>query len=162
MKKGPHLVLYDRTNSERLTGLDFGTLKPDETGWEFIVWLWNKKDFSDTPTAVDVRVSAVAGNVWAEGIIEARDLEVKSSGVMDPDGAGIVDDAATEFTAIGGPLTDTDNYHSIGDIPTNCARRLFFRINLPEGFTVNGSPRVIVQVGYQSEPVRWLFVADES
>jgi hypothetical protein len=160
MRKGPHLVLYDRSNEERLSALEFGAFKPGTSSQEIIVWLWNKKDFSNAPKATDVRVSALAGNAWAEDIITGKYLKVKSNGVLDPDGVGIVDDAETEFTPIGGSLTDPDYYHLIGDIPSNCARRLFFRIDLPDGFSPLGAPRLLVQVGFLSEPVVWLYAED--
>ena len=160
MKKGPHLLLYESSNSERLMSLDFGTIQPGSSSWETVVWLWNKKDFSDAPTATDVRVCAASGNSWAEDIIDQGYLKVKSNGVLDPDGKGIVDDLDTEFSSIGGSLTDSDDYHSIGDIPSNCARRLIFRIDLPLDFSVEGSPSVIVQVGNMSEDVKWLYAAD--
>ena len=69
MKKGPHLVLYDSSNSKRLMSLDFGTIRPGTSSWETVVWLWNKKEFSDAPVATDVRVCAMSGNSWAEEII---------------------------------------------------------------------------------------------
>lgn len=154
------MVLYDRTNTERLSALEFGTLRPDASSQEIIVWLWNKKDFPDAPTGTDVRVSALSGNPWAEGIITGKHLKVKSDGVLDPDSKGIVDDAETQFTAIGGSLTNQTDYHAIGDIPANCARRLYFRIDVPADFVPKGPPRLLVQVGFLSEPVVWLYVAD--
>ncbi len=160
MKKGPHLVLYDRTNIERLSAIEFGTIQPDSSSQEIIVWLWNKKNFTDAPTATDVRVSVSAANIWAEDIIENGYVKVKSDGVMDPDSVGIVDDSESEFSSIGGELTDPDAYHEIGDIPSNCARRLFFRIDLPDRFSLNGVPKILVQIGFLSEKVKWLYVSD--
>jgi len=101
MKKGPHLVQYESSNVERLMSLDFGTIQPGSSSWETIVWLWNKKEFSDAPTATDVRVCAASGNSWADDIIDQGYLKVKSNGVLDPDGKGIVDDSETEFSSIG-------------------------------------------------------------
>jgi len=160
MKKGPHPVLYDRTNTERLSALDFGILRPGVSSQEIVVWLWNKKDFSDAPAATDVRITVVAANKWADEVIENRNIKVKSSGIMDPDGAGIVDDAEDEFTPIGGELTDPDSYHSVGDIPSNCARRLFFRIDTPADMDVEGQPRAIMQVGFMSAEVKWLYASE--
>ena len=160
MKKGPHLVLYDSSNSKRLMSLDFGTIRPGTSSWETVVWLWNKKEFSDAPVATDVRVCAMSGNSWAEEIISEGYLKVKSNGVQDPDGKGIIDDAETEFSSIGGSLTDSDDYHSIGDIPSNCARRLIFRVDLPVSFSSEGEPNVIVQAGNMSEDVKWLYAAE--
>ena len=66
MKKGPHPVLYDRTNTERLSAVEFGTLRPDTSSQEIVVWLWNKKDFADAPTATDEAWETDAG-LGAEG-----------------------------------------------------------------------------------------------
>lgn len=140
-----------------MSALEFGAFKPGASSQEIIVWLWNKKDFGDAPMATDVRVSALAANVWAEEIISGKHLKVKSDGVLDPDGMGIVDDAEGEFSAVGGSLTDPDCYHPIGDIPSNCARRLFFRVDLPLDFGPAGAPRILVRAGFLSEPVVWLY-----
>jgi hypothetical protein len=161
MKKGPHLIMYDSGNDERICSLDFGGVRPGVSSPEVAVWLWNKKDFDDAPTATDVRVCVQAGNRWSEGIVDNKYLSVRSDGVMDPDECGIVDDSEEEFAPIGGSLTNPDDYHSIGDIPSNCARRLFFRIDLPLDFSVNGVPRMIVQVGNLSEKVKWLYMSEE-
>ncbi len=160
MKKGPYMVLYDMTGTERLSGIDFGTIRPGSPSQEVIVWLWNKKGFNDAPTATDVRITVAAANVWAEEIVQNRYIKVKSNGVLDPDGVGIVDDEEAEFSEIGGELTDPESYHSIGDIPSNCSRRLFFRVDIPVDLVLNGIPRILVQAGFMSEPVKWLYVSD--
>ncbi|HDS29911.1 MAG TPA: hypothetical protein ENN67_02580 [Firmicutes bacterium] len=160
MKKGPHLLLYDESDEERICSIDFGMIRPGTPGWEIPVLLWNKKGFSDAPSATDVRICAVAGNSCSTGIIENKYLSVKSDGIIDPDNRGIVDDSETEFTKVGGSLVDEGGCHSIGDIPSNCARRLIFRLDLPEDFSVNGFPRLIIQAGCFSEKVKWLYVPD--
>jgi len=160
MKKGPYMVLYDMSGTERLSGIDFGTIRPGSSSQEVIVWLWNKKGFSDAPTAADVRITVAAANVWAGEIVQNHYIKVKSNGVLDPDGVGIVDDEEAEFSEIGGELTDPESYHSIGDIPSNCARRLFFRVDIPVDLVLNGIPRILVQAGFMSEPVKWLYVSD--
>ena len=153
-------MVYDHTNTERLSAIDFGSIVPGSLGQEVVVWLWNKMNFRDAPSAIDVRVSVIAGNAWAETIALLKYVSVKSSGVLDPDGIGILDDLEDDFTPIGGPLTDPGAYHSIGDIPTNCARRLTFRIDIPHGFDVHGIPRLIIQTGFLSSPVKWLYAKD--
>ena len=160
MKKGPYMVMYDRTNTERMSALEFGTIRPGEMSREIEVWIWNKKNFDDAPTATDVRVSVLPANSFSEGIIEGKYIEVRSDGVMDPDNMGIINDAEPEFSGIGGELTEPGAYHSIGDIPTNCARRLVFRLDLPEEQVLSGFPRFIFQIGYFSEEVKWLYVSD--
>jgi hypothetical protein len=160
MRKGPYLVIYDQTNEERMSGLDFGTILAGNAGQDVVVWLWNKRDFRDTPTATDVRISVAAGNAGSEEIVENRYVSVRSDGVMDPDGVGIVDDAEVDFTPIGGGLLDPDSYHQVGDISTNCGRRLFFRLEIPEGHALKGIPMILVQFGFMAESVKWLYVAD--
>ena len=160
MKKGPYIVTYDRTNTERLSALEFGTIRPGVLSREIEVWVWNKKDFDDAPTAVDMRVSVLPANSVSEEIVEGKYIEVRSDGVMDPDSAGIVDDEESEFTGIGGDLTEPGAYHSIGDIPTNCARRLVFRVNPPSDLTVTGFPGFLLQVGYFSDEVQWLYAEE--
>ena len=159
MKKGPCLVIYDQENARRVPAVDFGTVPSGSVGQEIVVWLWNKKEFSDAPTATDVRITAVAGNRWSEEIVESKYLRIKSNGVMDPDGAGIVDDAESEYISIGGGLLDDGDFHRLGDIPTNCARRLFLKLEIPEGMESEGPLRLILQAGNMSEPVKWLYAS---
>ena len=160
MKKGPHLIVYDETNEERLSGLDFGAMKSNSVAPEIRVWLWNKKDFSNAPTAVDVRVCVKAANQAGQRAIDEKWLLVQSSGVMDPDGVGIVDDEEAIYTAVGGSLLNVGEYHSIGDIPTNCARGLNFKLAVPDLDEPVGRPRLIIEVGFFSEEVKWLYAED--
>jgi len=160
MKKGPHLVVYDSTGEERLSAIEFGIVKPGTSSQEIAVWVWNKIHFSDAPRATDVRLSAVAGNVWADGIIDTKCIKVRSNGVKDPDGVGIVDDEESEFTSVGGGLLESGDYHSIGDIPSNCARRLIIKVETPQDFTASGVPRFKLQAGCMSEEVKWLYASE--
>ena len=158
MQKGPYLVIYDLTNTERITSLDFGVLTAGIASQDIVVWLWNRKDFTDAPAAVDVRVTVTGANSCSQEVIDSKYLSVRSSGILDPGDIGIIDDAETAFTPIGGELTDPDAYHGVGDIPSNCARKLYFRLSLPEGYSAEGLPKVIVEVGFMSEPSTWLYV----
>ena len=158
MKKGPHLVLYERTDTERISSIEFGGLQPDNSSQTIDVWLWNKKNFSDAPTATDVRICAQVIGDGVEGV--DYDIYVKSDGVMDPDGTGIVDDAEGVFSSLGNSLTGSDTYHSIGDIPSNCARRLLIKIEIPQDSEIEGNAVYKIKVGYLSEPVKWLYVED--
>ena len=133
MKKGPHPVLYDMSGTERITALDFGGIRPGYSSQEIIVWLWNKKDFNNAPKMIDVRVNAIGVNNFGQSVIDSDSVKIKSNGVRDPDGVGIVDDEETQYYTLGGELTDSETYHEIGDIPSNCARRLFVKVDLPEG-----------------------------
>jgi hypothetical protein len=161
MKKGPYMVMYDRLDTERLSAIEFGVIRPGVVSQEVEVWIWNKKNFDDAPIATDVRVSVLPANACANAIVDGKYIEVKSDGIMDPDNRGIVDDAEEDFTGIGGPLTESGSYHSIGDIPTNCARRLIFRVNAPVGLSLDGIPRFHLQIGSMSEETKWLYAEDE-
>jgi hypothetical protein len=164
MRKGPYLLLYNQTNTERISSLDFGTVIPDSSSQDIIVWLWNMKDFSSAPKATDVRVSVIGCNSYSSEIVDSKLLSVNSNGVLDPDGTGIIDDAESEFYPIGDNLLDPDSYHLIGDIPSNCARKLTFRLTIPENFledlTSGGFTRLIVKIGFMSAPVKWLYASD--
>ena len=71
-------------------------------------------------------------------------IEVKSDGVVNPDNVPMTDDAFPNFIPVGGSdelfgytyndagFTGDDDSVSIGDIPANCARKLFFRVNVPD------------------------------
>jgi hypothetical protein len=157
MKKGPYILIYDKTNTERLSSIDFGSISLGERCQDVCVWLWNKKDFKDAPRAVEVRLCASPANDHAERIVSGKCVFVKSSGILDPDNVGIVDDGEVEFSSIGDGLADPGSFHSIGDIPSNCARRLWFRLELPEGMQFDGMPRIILRAGFMSEPVKWLY-----
>lgn len=102
---------------------DAGAYKPDANGWE--VWIWNDKGGSldsDDMTSVKISIRDADGGeikIWTK----QHWVEIKSYGVT---GSGIVDDAMTLFQSVGlnKPL-------SLGDIPSNCARRLFIRCYPP-------------------------------
>ncbi len=157
MKKGPHLILYDFTDTERMSEIDFGAIVPGTPSQEIAVWLWNKRNFSDAPDATDVRINVKALNKGGEEVINDDAVKVKSDGVMDPDSTGIVDDSESSFSHIGGDLTDENTYHSIGDIPSNCARRLIFRIDSSQDLVLEVSPVLKFQAGYLSDDVDWLY-----
>lgn len=83
---------------------------------------------------------AAYGKEWAPD----KWMKVKSLGVI---GAGIDDDLEGEFYYIGG-----ETEHSIGNIPSNCARKLFFEIDAPqEAEPTGGSMAVKVKISYQYE-----------
>jgi hypothetical protein len=100
---------------------------------EIELHLWNRKDKTCNWTATDIEIftrtatdletgdTVINGQeIVTEGLIEA-----KSYGVV---GTGITDDGQTLFT----PVTETASM-SIGDIPVNCARKIFFRLKSISG-----------------------------
>lgn len=161
MQKGPYLVTYDRANDRRITSIDFGAIIPGTTAPEITVWIWNKKDFRDAPTATDVRVSASAANQSAVTIIQNKWLQVRVDGVMDPDETGIENIQEENYTPVGGSVLDPDDFHAMGDIPTNCARAVHFRIAVPEGVVLMSRPVFNIDIGYFSSPVKWLWASEE-
>jgi len=161
MKKGPLPVIYDRTNNQRISQIDFGAVRPGFQSQEFIVWLWNKRDFSDAPTMTDVRVNILPVNSYGQSVIDEDAVKIKSNGILDPDSMGIADDSETPFYTIGGELTDSDTFHEIGDIPSNCARRLVLKLDLPPDFAICGWPSLKLQVGFMSDDVQWLYVSED-
>lgn len=80
------------------------------------------------------------GKEWAPD----KWMKVKSLGVI---GTGIDDDLDGAFHPIG-----NGEEHSVGDIPSDCARKLFFEIDTPkEAEPSGGSIAVKVKISYQYE-----------
>ncbi len=93
---------------------------------------------SGYPITATYQIDTVAaGKEW----VDDKWSEVRSIGTA---GSGIVDDNESTFTAIGGSTV-----HSIGDIPSNCARYLYLRVDAPEDATpVGGSIQLRFRVSY--------------
>jgi len=89
------------------------------------VHLWNKKGGVCEKLAENIQVivenalktQTGGSNYQGQEIVDNSLVQGRSNGVV---GSGIVDDAQVAYTAIG-----TLN---VGDIPTNTARKLFFRL----------------------------------
>ena len=102
---------------------DAGSYKPDATGWE--VWIWNDKGgslSSDDMTSIKISIRDADGGedeVWTK----QHWIEIKSYGIS---GSGIDDDAMMVFQSVG-----LNKELSLGDIPSNCARKLFIRCYPP-------------------------------
>ena len=65
-------------------------------------------------------------------------FKVRSNGVT---GGGIVDDAESTYTPI-----DTANGHEVGDIPSNCARHLYLRCDVPANASSCAAVSIIFRV----------------
>lgn len=68
----------------------------------------------------------LCGKEW----VDDKWMKVRSIGIA---GSGIVDDNESVYTPIGGSTV-----HSIGDIPSNCSRYLYLRVDVPSGATPTG------------------------
>jgi len=99
-----------------------GAYAPDSTGWK--VRLWNDKDGtlgSETMTSVKISVRDIDGGtdeLWTQ----QHWIQIKSSSGS----TGVVDDAMTEFQAVG-----KNKELSLGDIPSNQYRTLYVRCYPP-------------------------------
>lgn len=153
--------MYDESDNARIVSINFGAVEDGTTSAEIVAWVWNKKNFSDAPTATDVRVSVTPGNSYAEKVVDEKWIYVKSDGIKDPEGRGIQDSLNQDWTAIGGSLLNSGDFLEIGDMPTNCARRLRFRIDIPAGEDTGGFPIVNVEIGFLSEKTKWLWASEE-
>ena len=127
-----NLQFYDKTDKVKINTIDTPTtyLNNSNPG-EIEIHLWNRKGGKCNFIASDIEISCLnllktissASNFQGQEVIDENLLEVKSSGVV---GTGIIDDN-TDWTPIG----KIDKL-TIGDIPVNCCRKLFFRINSTE------------------------------
>lgn len=140
----PVIQFYNSDDTEILTLQDILNAAKSAISDPAEVHVWNSKDVEDNDTAENVRVTLrnttvvnndfYNGNTNANGqeAVSERWLEARSSGVIDPDSVGIVDDAMPNFIPVGGnPNSDPANSLPLGDIPSNCARKLFLRLNIP-------------------------------
>ncbi len=99
-----------------------GAYAPDSTGWK--VRLWNDKDGtlgSETMTSVKISVRDIDGGtdeLWTQ----QHWIQIKSSSGS----TGLVDDAMTEFQAVG-----KNKELSLGDIPSDEYRTLYVRCYPP-------------------------------
>ena len=121
------------------------------------VHLWNALELTTKPTATQIKLTirnvlgdinnplyAGANNAQGQEVIDERWIEVKSNGIINPESKVILDDAMPDFVPIGGdPLANPLNFITLGDMPANTARKLFFRVNVPVGASSIGMVRFI-------------------
>ena len=150
-----NLTLLDKNDEGRVNLIKFplqtkGMASPPELE----LHLWNRKDKTSEFTATELEVSCVTydktitSNTDYKGweIINENLVECKSFGVV---GTGIVDDANSSFTPIG----KTAHLH-LGDIPVNCARKIFFRLKTISGnSTENALFFIKIKYNYSREKV---------
>ena len=131
----PVVEIYDSANFAIVDLLSLGLLKPGGISQEFIILLWNSRDETDPALKMDqLYVTAtLADGTYSGGeepdgaeLVSEKWLEIKSDGVV---GSGIIDDAQSVFTPVGGdPQTGG---LAIGAIPSGTARQLHCRVNIP-------------------------------
>ena len=150
MAVDPNPKIYNAADDAEITAINFGTgdagsYEDAEAGVEYHVW--NDKGLvlgSSRMTSVKITVrdadGSEVGNIptqkWAE--IKSTTIEI---GADIGNGIGVLtdetDDDWPEFQAVG-----KENYATLGNIPANCYRVIFVRVNIPTsalgiGYTFN-------------------------
>ncbi len=128
---------------------------PLEVSNELVYHLWNNQDISPGATLVDIKLGvscsdgSFTGKSNAEGqeAVTEKWVSVKSNGAGGNINPPIFDDAQANYKSIGGDLGNPDNYLSLGDIPSDCFRKIFIKIDVPENPETNGPcyPALLVQ-----------------
>lgn len=131
----PNPSIWNDDDSQEITAINFGTgdagtFRTLEAGVEYHIW--NDKGrvlTSSDMTSVKVTVRDDDG-LEVENITIQKWVEVKSTTVhAGADGgsiSGVSDDNMADFQPVG-----KEGYLNIGDIPCDCYRKVFFRINIP-------------------------------
>jgi len=114
--------------------IEFGTLEPGQISTPdsdyYPVNLWNGRNVgtASTMTSVTLGLSVVSGSgntaqlyTGTAGNNYQPMLEAYSNGAY-----GCADDGQTNWTAIG-----NGTRLSIGNVPTNCMRQIYYRLNIP-------------------------------
>jgi len=144
MAVDPNPQIYSSTGITEITAINFetgdaGTYKSDEdegsSGTEYHIWndrgrvLNSSKMTSVKVTVRDadgLEVKNVTTQHWVEvkstTIVAGSTGEAGSSGNL----TGVTNDNMPAFQAVG-----KDNYATLGDIPANCYRIIFVRVNIP-------------------------------
>lgn len=143
------LSFYDMFDQHRVSGIAWATLIPGETGEEKHLWLYNHRNATEGGIATRLRVGALALSPTGEAICAGMYVEARSDGIAGNPGMQFEDDEQSNFTAIGGSLTEVGKYLDIGDIPPLGGRRIIFRLNLPEPFDTYGPALILLVVGYR-------------
>ncbi len=151
----PVVEVYDGLNQYLLDSLDIGLIASGTTAPEFLLYIWNDKTggealkMDSVVVTVSLSDGAYTGGTDAAGqeAVDEKWFEIKSSGVMGDD---ITDDEQSAFTPVGGdPSTGG---LSIGEIPTDAARILHCRLNVPAQVSTsyNANPRL--EIGFNAVP----------
>jgi len=135
MAVDPNPEIYNAADDAEITAINFGTgdaggYRPDAAGTEYHIW--NDKGAvlgSSKMTSVKITVRDDDG-LELEPLTYQQWVEIKSTtieeGADGGDASGETDDNNADFQPVGGSV-----YLAIGDIPSDCYRIIFVRVNLP-------------------------------
>lgn len=135
MAVDPNPEIYNAADDAEITAINFGTgdaggYRPDADGTEYHIW--NDKGAvlgSSKMTSVKITVRDDDGQEL-EPLTYQHWVEIKSTtieeGADGGDASGESDDNMADFQPVG-----KDNYLAIGDIPSDCYRIIFVRVNIP-------------------------------
>ncbi|MCK4328341.1 hypothetical protein KAX02_00705 [candidate division WOR-3 bacterium] len=131
----PNPSIYNAADDTEITAINYGTgdagaYKPSSAGTEYHIWNDKGKVLTSSPmTSVKVTVRDSDGQ-WVENVTVQKWVEVKSTTIhAGADGgsiSGYTDDNMADFQAVG-----KDGYANFGDIPCDCYRKVFIRVNIP-------------------------------
>ena len=131
----PNLELYNAADDTEITAINYGSgdagdILPTAAGTEY--HLWNDKGAvlgSDDAVAIRLKARDSDGNE-VDPITVQKWVEVKSTTIHDGDdggdSSGEDDDDMSDFQPIG-----KDAFVLIGNIPSDCYRKIFVRVNIP-------------------------------
>jgi len=146
--------LFDNTDTLEISSQLFANVSAGSVSPDVELHLWNGKDSGTADTMKNIRITTSTANDKYTGdnnangqeLVTGHWVEIKSAGVI---GTGITDDAMTSYKPVGGdPIASINNYLGVGDIPTNCARKLFIHINTPVGAQSSGTIAFTLKVLY--------------
>jgi len=135
MAVDPNPKIYNAADNTEITAINFGTgdagsYEDAEAGVEYHLWNDKGKVLSSSPMT-SVKITARdADGLEVENVTIQHWVEIKSTtivaGVNGGSITGYTDDDMPEFQPVG-----KDNYLAIGDIPCDCYRKIFVRVNIP-------------------------------
>jgi hypothetical protein len=135
MAVDPNPKIYNAADSAEITAINFGTgeagsFEDAEVGVEYHLWNDKGKVLTSSPMT-SVKITARdADGLEVENVTIQHWVEIKSTtivaGVNGGSITGYTDDDMPEFQPVG-----KDNYLAIGDIPYDCYRKIFIRVNIP-------------------------------
>ena len=135
----PNPQIYSATSTGEIIAINYGigdagTYEPGSSGTEYRIWN-DKGRVLDSSTMTSVKVTVRdADGLEVNNITTQHWVEIKSTTIVagaadvgsSGDLTGVTDDDMPEFQAIG-----EDNYATLGNIPSNCYRIIFVRVNIP-------------------------------
>ena len=131
----PNPSIYNAADDTEITAINYGTgdagdYKPGSAGTEYHIWNDKGKVLTSSPmTSVKVTVRDADGDI-TDNITIQKWVEVKSTTIhAGADGGSITgysNDNMADFQPVG-----KDGYANFGDIPCDCYRKVFIRVNIP-------------------------------